>query len=136
MFPLYFLYDMWPVLILRLALGIIFLAHGWPKLRDLKQTAKNFDGMGFKPGALFGTTAAFLECIGGIGLIIGLFTSFFAGLFVLEFAVILVWKWAKGMSLQGPNGWELDMLILAAVIALFALGGGAYSLDRIVLGWL
>ncbi len=132
MFPLYFLYDMWPVLILRLALGIVFIAHGWPKIRDLKQTAKNFDAMGFRPGKLFGTIAALLEFCGGIALILGLFTAAIAGLFALQFIVILIWKWFKKMPLVG--GWEIDILILAGVVGLFSLGGGAWSLDRILFG--
>jgi putative oxidoreductase len=132
MFPLYFLYDMWPVLILRIALGIIFIAHGWLKLRDLKTTAKNFDAMGFRPGKLFSTIAACLEFFGGIALVLGLFTTVFAGLFVLEFVTILFWRWFKKMPLVG--GWELDLLIFAAVVALFSLGAGAFSLDRILFG--
>jgi uncharacterized membrane protein YphA (DoxX/SURF4 family) len=47
MFPLYFLYDIWAILILRIVLGLIFIAHGWPKIKDLRQNAKNFSGMGF-----------------------------------------------------------------------------------------
>jgi len=92
--------------------------------------------MGFKPGGLFGAIAAFLEFFGGIALIVGLGTAFFAALFVAEFAVILIWKWSKGVSLKGENGWELDLIILASVFALFALGGGAYSIDRIMFGLL
>lgn len=134
MFPLYFLYDMWPVLILRVALGVIFIAHGWPKLRDLKKTAEGFSSMGFRPGRLFGTLAALLEFFGGFAILVGLFTAVFAGLFALEFIVILLWRWFKKMPLVG--GWELDLLIFAGVFALFALGGGAFSLDRILFGWL
>jgi putative oxidoreductase len=134
MFPLYFLYDMWPVLILRIALGVIFIVHGWPKLRDLKTTAQNFNAMGFRPGKIFGTLAALLEFFGGIAIIAGFLTAFFAGLFALEFITILFWRWFKKMPFVG--GWELDLLIFAGVIALFALGGGAFSLDRILFGWL
>lgn len=134
MFPLYFLYDQWPVLILRIALGAILIAHGWPKIKNLKQNAKNFAGMGFKPGGLFGTIAALLEFFGGVAILIGLFTAFFAGLFALEFIVIIIWKWLKRMPFVG--GWEFDFLILAGVFALFALGGGAYSLDRFLFGTL
>ena len=117
MFPLYFLYDMWPVLILRIALGAVFIVHGWSKMRDLRQNAKNFDAMGFKPGKLFGTVAALLEFFGGIALLIGLGTTWVAGLFILEFIVIILWRWAKHMPFVG--GWELDLLILAGVIILF-----------------
>jgi putative oxidoreductase len=134
MFPLYFLYDQWPVLILRIALGAIFIAHGWPKLRNLKQTAKNFDVMGFRPGKLFGTLAALLEFFGGLLVLVGLAIGPIAALFIIEFAVIIIWRLAKRMPFVG--GWELDLLILAGVIALFALGGGAYSLDRMIFGLL
>ncbi len=134
MFPLYFLYDQWPVLILRIALGAIFIAHGWPKIRNLKQTAKNFDAMGFKPGKLSGTIAALLEFFGGFLILVGLATGPVAALFIIEFVVIIIWRLAKKMPFIG--GWELDLLILAGVIALFALGGGMYSLDRLWFGML
>lgn len=132
MFPLYFLYDMWPVLILRLALGAIFIVHGWPKLKNLRQTAKNFDAMGFKPGKLSGTIAALLEFFGGIALVVGLLVAYVSALYIIEFAVITIWKIAKKSPFV--NGWEFDLIILAGGIALFALGGGAYSLDRLWLG--
>lgn len=134
MFPLYFLYDQWPVLILRIALGAIFIAHGWPKLRDLKQTAKNFDAMGFRPGRLSGTITALLEFFGGLLILVGLAVGPISALFIIEFVVIIIWRLAKKMPFVG--GWEFDLLILAGVIALFALGGGAYSLDRILFGML
>jgi len=134
MFPLYFLYDMWPVLILRLALGLIFIVHGWMKLRDLKQNAQNFEAMGFRPGKVFGLAPAFLEFFGGIALVLGFLVPWVAALFIIEFIVVLLWRWMKRLPFVG--GWELDLLILAGVIALFSLGGGAFSLDRIWFGWL
>ena len=126
MFPLYIIYDTWAVLLLRVALGIVFIAHGWPKLKDLKQTAKNFDAMGFKPGKLFGTIAALLEFFGGIALILGILVTPVAALFMLQFIIIMIWKWAKHMPLVG--GWEIDLLILAGVFVLFTLGAGALAL--------
>ncbi len=132
MYPLYFLYDQWPVLLLRLALGVILVVHGWPKLRNLGQNAKNFSGMGFRPGWLFGTIAAILEFFGGIGLALGLMTTLIALFVSLEFLVILFWRWVKRMPFVG--GWEFDLLIFAAAISLFALGAGAYSLDRVWFG--
>src|SRR5579862_5237082 len=128
MFPLYFLYDLWAVLALRIALGAVLIVHGWPKIKDLKQNAKNFEGMGFRPGNLFGSAAAFLEFFGGIALLFGLFVLPVSILFILEFVVILLWRFAKKMPFVG--GWEIDLLILAGLIVLFSLGGGAWSLDR------
>ena len=132
MFPLYFLYDLWAMLALRIVLGLILMAHGWPKLRDLSQNAKNFDAMGFKPGKLFGTIAAILEVFGGLFLILGLGVTWVSALFIFEFAVILIWRWSRRSPFVG--GWELDFLILAGVFVLFSLGGGAWSLDRLLFG--
>lgn len=132
MFPLYFLYDVWAVLFLRVILGAILVAHGWPKIKNLKQNAKNFEGMGFKPGKLFGTIAGILEPVGGIALILGLGVTWISALFALEFITIIIWKLAKKMPLVG--GYELDLVILAGMVVLFSLGAGAYSLDRLLFG--
>ena len=134
MFFLLFSYGSWAILILRLALGLILVAHGWPKIKDLKQNGANFNGMGFKPGMFWGTVAAVLEFFGGIAIIIGLYTIPFAFLLAGQFVVIIIWKWAKGMPLTGANGWELDLIILAALVVLIALGAGPYAFDRIFLG--
>ena len=132
MFPLYFLYDEWPALILRLALGAIFITHGWMKLRNLKQTSSNFEAMGFRPAGFFGKIATYLEFFGGIAIVLGLAVGPVSVLFILEFIVILGWRFSKRMPFIG--GWELDLLILAAAIALFALGAGAFSIDRMLFG--
>src|SRR5882724_6666102 len=95
------------LLALRFAFGALMIAHGWPKLRNLKATAKSFDQMGFKPGALFGSIAAFLETFGGIAIILGFLTQPIALLFVVQFAIIIVWKILKKQPFVG--GWEIDL---------------------------
>lgn len=134
MLSILFFYGGLGVLALRLALGAIFLVHGWPKLRHLGQTATAFDGMGFKPGKFWGTLVALLEFFGGMALVLGFFTQTFAVLFALQFIAVIVWKLAKRQPFVG--GWELDLLILAALLVLILNGGGAYSIDRtFFLGW-
>ena len=118
----------WGILALRLALGAIFLAHGWPKIKDLRRTGDNFAAMGFHPGALWGSVAAVVEFFGGIALLLGFFTQVAAMFFVGEFIVIVVWRTLRKQPFVG--GSELDALILAAALVLLTIGGGAYSLDR------
>jgi putative oxidoreductase len=115
------------LLALRLVVGGILIAHGIPKLRDLKKTAIDFGQMGFKPGALFGSMAAFLEFFGGIAVLIGFMLQPVAAILVIEFIVILTWRMSKKHSFIG--GWELDILILGSVLLLASLGAGAYSAD-------
>lgn len=127
MFPILYILSDFGLLVVRVALGIILLVHGLPKIKNLKVTAHNFDGMGFKPGRLWGTVAAIVEFAGGIALILGFWVQLAALFVVGEFLVINVWKITKRQPFVG--GWEFDLLILAAAIVLFS-GGGVLSLDR------
>ena len=68
-------------------LGLIFLIHGLPKIKDLKTTWQNFEMMGFKPGVLWGTVVAIVEFFGGLLLISGLLTS--AAAFILTIEMIV-----------------------------------------------
>ncbi len=113
--------------ILRFFLGIILIAHGWPKLKNLKETANNFQGMGFKPGIFWAFIVALLEFVGGLFLIFGFLTQIITFFLVIEFLVILARVKRKSPLVGGS---ELDFLILAVALALMSLGGGYYSLDN------
>ena len=121
-----FIFSDWSILILRIILGLVLLAHGWPKIKNLSGNAQNFAGMGFKPARFWGTIAAVVEFFGGLFLIIGLLTQLVALLVAIQFVVaILKVKGKQGLV----NGYELDLLILGAALLLVTVGGGFYSLD-------
>jgi putative oxidoreductase len=132
MLSIFFYYGGFAIFLLRVALALILIAHGWSKIKDLKKTWAGFDAMGFKPGKLFGTLAMLLEFFGGIALLLGFLVAFVTFFVILQFIVIVLWKIAKKMPLVG--GWEFDLLILAAAIALHFNGGGSYALDHVCLG--
>lgn len=121
---LLFWYGGWGFVIPRIILGALFILHGWPKVRNFKTNANNFGGMGFKPGWLWGTIAALLEFLGGIGFILGIWVPYLCFFFMAEFVVIIIWKWIKGMPFV--SGWELDALIFAMLLMLFTLYGGFF----------
>ncbi len=125
-YALSFYYGGCAIFFLRVALGALFIVHGWPKLKNLDAAAKSFDGMGFKPGRFFGTFAGLLEFIGGIAIVIGFLVSPIAVIFAVEFLVILIWRFSKNMPFVG--GWELDLIIFAALIVLIVFGAGSYAL--------
>lgn len=103
------------------------VAHGLPKIRNLKGTAKNFVDMGFKPGMFWGTIVAFLEFVGGIGLIFGFLTQLIALLIAIEFIVIIL-KPKRGRKFAG--GYDFDLLIVAAALLIATIGSGALSLEE------
>ncbi len=133
-YPLLFIgYGSVAMLVLRVALGAIFIVHGWPKVSNLKKNAGVFDSMGFKPGAFWGTLAALLEFFGGIAFVLGLFVGSLAFLYAVQFAVILVWRIGKGDKFW--SGWEFDLLIFAALLLFIGTGAGNFAIGHLFGGY-
>ncbi|MEK7077245.1 MAG: DoxX family protein [Patescibacteria group bacterium] len=126
-FAIFYLFSDWALLIARVALGILLLAHGFPKLKDLKGTGEWMGSVGFKPGILRATVAALVEFLGGLMLIAGLFVQAVALLLAVQFVVILIWKLFARHKFIGDV--ELDLVILALVLILLTSGAGMFSLD-------
>jgi putative oxidoreductase len=123
-------YGDWALLILRLALGVIFLVHGVPKFKNPAGVAGAI-GM----PAWFGTVIALFETLGGASVLLGLLTPLGA----LLIAVIMIgaiynksMKWNIPFSKQGIMGWEFDLILLAAAIVLMSLGAGVISVDAML----
>lgn len=128
-FSLLPLYSDWGLLAARVALGLMMVAHGFPKLKNLKDTAEWFSNVGFKPGTFWAAVAGIVEFAGGLMLLSGFFTQIAALFIAGQFVVITFWKVKGGQKLVG--GYEFDLLILGVALLLFTIGGGNFSLDRI-----
>lgn len=126
MIPLLAIFSEWALLALRVVFGLIFLSHGWPKLRNLKGTAENFTMMGFKPGGFWGTVVATIETFGGLAVILGIVTEYAALFLAFNMLIATLWKIKRGQKLVG--GFELDLTLFVVGLALATLGGGVYSL--------
>ena len=123
--------------ILRIALGAILIPHGCQKLFGLfggmgfTANAALFDKLGYTPGVFWGTLVGCTEIIGGILLILGLFTRFAAAA-VLIF-MLTAMKFTSAKSFFWANG-GMEYSLLIGICALFFLirGGGNCSLDRTI----
>lgn len=134
MFTFLYIWSDWVMLALRVFLGIVFIVHGLPKLKNLKQTSEWFDSVGFKPGTFWGPFAAILEVFGGTALFLGAFTQIFAALFAVEMAVVTLWKLGKGQKFAG--GYEFDMALAFISLILLTSGITSYSVDDYLLQYL
>ena len=117
------------LLLLRSALGVIFIYHGYPKLFGHAQDAvKNFVDMGF-PG-YFAYLAGVVEFFGGCMLIVGLFTRV-AGLFIALVMAVGLWK-AHHILLDplAVRNYELPLVLAVSAFALASLGAGLISFDH------
>src|SRR4030095_1408262 len=87
-------YASWSHLVVRLGLGIVFFAHGaqktfgWFGGHGLSATLGGFRQMNIPPAAT--ALAAFIECFGGLALIIGLLARPVALALVLVMLVAIV----------------------------------------------
>jgi putative oxidoreductase len=126
--------------ILRVVLGVVFLAHGSQKMLGL------FGGFGFHATMGFFThmgmpapVALLIICtefFGGLGLIVGLLTRIASlGIAGLMIGAIFMVHLQNGffmnwMGTQKGEGFEYHLLALAIAAALLLRGAGAFSLDR------
>lgn len=123
------------LLILRVVLGVTMAAHGYNKFFGggrIPGTAGWFESIGMKPGTFHARVAASTEMAAGIGLAIGLLTPVPAAGFV---ALMLVAAWtvhrANGFFIV-KEGWEYNLILATAAVAIAAIGAGKYSLDYLL----
>ena len=137
-------FPSWSLLVVRLGLGVIFLAHGSQKVLGwfggpgLGATVKMFRGMGVPPAAA--VLAAFIEFLGGLGMIVGLLARPAAvGIIVIMLVAIAKVHGQHGFFLnlgvpgKGP-GFEFNLALIAMALAILIGGAGILSLDRAI--WL
>lgn len=120
----------WATLILRVGLGILFLAHGLLKLLVFKPAGAYgyFKSLGL-PGALAYITIM-AELAGGTALIIGLMPRYVALLLIpLILGTIVMVHGKNGWMFSNKDGgWEFPAFWALALFVLFLLGDGAWVL--------
>jgi putative oxidoreductase len=120
------------LLILRVALGLIFIYHGYPKLVRADAMMRQFFIQHGFPGYFVGL-AGILECVGGGLLLVGLFTRPAALLLAAEMA-IAIWKVKMVHGVFAVNEYQFELALAAACVALATVGAGSLSVDYVMLG--
>ncbi len=128
--------DLGP-LVIRLALGAIFVYHGAQKLfgvwggPGLAGTAQSITGpLGFRPAYAWALALGLTEFAGGVLVLIGLYTRYAAvGLAVVMLVAIAKVHWGKPFSVA-QGGAEFALMNLAAALSLLFTGGRTASVDR------
>ena len=136
--------DSLALLVLRIPLGAIFVAHGSQKLlgvfggQGLTATFKGFEEqLGIPP--LFTLLAIIAEFGGGIGILAGLLTRLSAA-GIASVMAVAIWKvhLANGFFLNAGcipgrgHGIEYNVALIGMALSLLFSGGGKWALDRMI----
>ncbi|UHA72461.1 DoxX family protein [Paenibacillus sp. 481] len=121
--------------LMRVVLGILFLAHGISKLNmGLVNVEAWFSSLGIPGGVAYFVAA--LEIVGGIMLIVGLFTRYVSALFAIMLTgAIFTAKLSTG--LLGNNqmaGYELDLILIITSMYMFVADRSPLSVDHALFG--
>ncbi len=122
----------WGITVLRVVVGIVFLAHGGQKLFvwGIGNVARSFGQMGIPLPMLAAPVVTLVEFLGGLALLVGLWTRWVAiPLAINMLGAMLAVHLKAGFFL--PNGYEFVLTLLAANVALTLLGSGEASLERV-----
>ncbi|MFC7374634.1 DoxX family protein [Brachybacterium sp. GCM10030267] len=124
------------LLIARLVVGVVFMAHGWQKIgqNGLGATTQGFEGMGIPAPGIAAPVVAFAELIGGALLILGLFTGLAGVVLAVDMAVAAFMVHVPAGLFVAEGGWELVGVLGVSALVLAAVGPGTIALDRFVGG--
>lgn len=114
----------WGLLALRVAVGLVFAYHGWLKLGDIAGTAAFFGSQSIPAASFFAYLVGLVELVGGLAVLLGIFTKAAAKLLAINMIVALLivhtrMPWATA---------ELPLVLLGGCLVLLGCGGGKWIL--------
>jgi len=125
-------------LLLRLTVGSLFFGHGTQKLfgwfggHGLDATSNMFESLGMRPGNRNAIAAGFAEAGGGAGIALGLAMPLSAAVLTSTMLTAINRVHLKNGPWVTNGGYEYNIVLIAAVLALVEVGPGELSLDHLL----
>ncbi|HXH34298.1 MAG TPA: DoxX family protein [Plantibacter sp.] len=121
------------LLLLRLVLGVILIAHGLQKVLvdGIPGVAAGFGGMGIPAPEAAAIVVVAVELLGGALLIIGLGTRVVAVLSAINMVVALLLVHLSAGFFAADGGYEFVLLLAVVSLALALTGPGRISVDTL-----
>ncbi len=124
-------YRNYGVLALRLALGVVFIMHGYQKLflLGLNGVSQYFSSLGIPAPGFFALIVSLVEFLGGLAILLGFFARYFSLLIMIDMLVaFLIVHVKNGFFL--PGGFEFVFTLFFGALAIFLLGTKRWALDK------
>ncbi len=125
------------LLLIRLVIGLLFMAHGLQKLlgwfggSGLAGTASMFDRGGLGPGRITAPLGGAAEFGGGLLLALGLLTPLGAIAVMVMMAGAVIAVHGRNGLWNARGGFEFNLVLAAVALALTSTGPGRWSLDHL-----
>ncbi|MFA6463852.1 MAG: DoxX family protein [Candidatus Paceibacterota bacterium] len=117
------------ILFFRVIVGIVFLSHGYQKLSNMDQTVQFFNMLHF--GSFLAHLVAWIETLGGVALILGIFIPVFAPLLAIVMVVAILSLKRNEISFNGFGKAEFEFVLLGSTLLLSSMRSGVCSLSKI-----
>lgn len=125
-------------LVLRIPVGITFIAHGAQKLfgafggYGLEGTGQWMASIGLEPGYTLAFLAGSAEFFGGIAILFGLLTRPAAAVLAFTMLVAIFGVHIGNGLFMANNGYEYALVLLAVSVSLVFSGAGRLSIDSMI----
>ena len=121
-------------LLVRISLDSVFIVTGWGKLHDLGKITAYFTELGVPMPGFNAGLVSIVEFVGGMLLLVGLFTRFAA--LPLAFSMVVAILTARRADIDGVAaiGAFIEFTYFSCFVWLVMAGAGAVSLDRLLFG--
>lgn len=122
------------LLIFRIIVGVIFVAHGYDKLflTGLTETTGQFSAAGVPQPQASAWLATTAELLGGALLVLGLLAAYVAGALALLMVAAIWFLHVDAGFFTSQGGLEFPLLLAAALLMIIVFGPGRASLDGVL----
>jgi putative oxidoreductase len=124
------------LLVIRVVVGLLFVGHGTQKLfgwfggHGIAGTGGFFDSLGMRPGKQHAFMAGLAEAGGGLLLALGLLTPLASAALIAVMVVAIATVHVKNGIWNSSQGYEFNLVLIAAAFAVASIGAGDWSLDN------
>lgn len=121
------------LLLARIAVGFIFIAHGWQKLfvLGIGGTTKLFASANVPLSAVTAPAISVLELAGGAALVLGLLLPVVGTLLAFDMIGAIIWVHGPNGLWLEKGGYEFVLSLCAAALAIGFTGGGLFAADSL-----
>ncbi|KZB90471.1 oxidoreductase [Bacillus sp. VT 712] len=126
------------LLLIRLVIGLSFMAHGAQKLfgwfggHGLKGTGGWFESIGMKPGVRMALIAGLSELVGGALFAVGFLTPLAALMIAGTMLIAIIKVHGPNGYWSTQNGYEYNLTLLVVAVSIAIIGPGYYAIDALI----